>query len=82
MDFSEKEMACIKGKNSFLCSRLLHQEEHLNFLLAHLTRKKLKPTSRENTSYHFFLAQSLKVLKSISVKSACFIKKLFYDIIF
>ena len=69
MDFSEKEMTCIKGKNSFLSSRLLHPEEHFAFPTGTSDKKKKKePTSHENTSHYSFSAPSLKVLKSISVR--------------
>ena len=71
MDFSEKEMTCIKGKNSFLCSRLLHPEEHFTFPTGTSDKKKKKkkePTSHENTSHYSFSAPSLKVVKSISVR--------------
>ena len=36
--------------------------------------KNTEPTSHENTSHHFFLAQSLKVLKSISVRELASLK--------
>lgn len=70
MDFSEKEMTCIKGKNRFLSSRLLHPEEHFAFPTGTSDKKKKKkePTSHENTSHYSFSAPSLKVLKSISVR--------------
>ena len=46
MDFSEKEMTCIKGKNSFLSSRLLHPEEHFAFPTGTSDKKKKKGTNQ------------------------------------
>lgn len=46
IDFSEKEMSCIKGKNIFLGSRLLHQEEHFKFPIGISDLKKKNETNQ------------------------------------
>lgn len=75
MDFSEKEIACIKGKNSFLCSRLLHEEEHFKFPIGTSDFKKNETSQPQKFISSFLLGSKPQGIK----ESTCFIKKLFYN---
>lgn len=81
MDFSEKEMTCIKVRTASYALGFYIQRNTLHFPW-HISKKKKEPTSRENTSHYSFSAPSLKVLKSISVRVLASLRNFFYNITF